>query len=131
MIILIPKACLTRGVLAYEFSIRIKFFLLDRESCAFSSSNVLGQKSVFSLNCKFLQTLIHTEKTRESIINVYMVFHRCSVFFYGQQGVYWIVWSKLLTFLIILTEYSTKKVYETYWCMPRKKNGLDTLNIHF
>ena len=50
-------------------------FLLDKESCAFSSSNFFGQKLVFTLKCKFLQTLIHTEKTREPIINVYMVFH--------------------------------------------------------
>ena len=75
MNILIPKGFLTPGVLAYEFSIRIQLFLLDRENCAFSSSSLFGQKSVFTLNCKFSQTLIHTEKTREPIINVYMVFH--------------------------------------------------------
>ena len=61
---------------------RKSLFLLDRESCAFSNSNLFGQKSVFTLSCKFLQTLIHTEKTRKPIINVNMVFHRCSVFFY-------------------------------------------------
>ena len=66
---------------AYEFSIRIQLFLLDRESCAFSSSNLFCQKSVFTLNCKFLQALIHTEKTREPIINVYMVFHYITLYY--------------------------------------------------
>ena len=75
-------------MLGYEFPIRIQLLPLGRESFAFSSSNLLGQKSVFTLNCKFLQTLKHTEKTREPIINIYMVFHRCSAFFYRQQGVY-------------------------------------------
>ena len=42
---------------------------------AFSSSNLFRQKSVFTLNYKFLQTLIHDEKTRDPIINVHMVFH--------------------------------------------------------
>ena len=31
---------------------------------------------------------IPTDKTREPIINAYMVFHRCSVFLCRQQGVY-------------------------------------------
>ena len=48
---------------------------------------MFGQKSVFTWNCKFLQTLINTGKTREPIINVRMIFHRYSVFFYGQSGV--------------------------------------------
>ena len=64
--------------------IRIQFFRLDRESCEFWSNNFFGQKSVFTLNYKFLQTLIYTEKTRESIINAYKVFCRFSVFFYRQ-----------------------------------------------
>ena len=45
-------------------------------------------------------------------INVYMVFHRCSVLFYGQQR----VWSVLLTFVATLIVYFIKKVDETYWC---------------
>ena len=71
-----PTAFLARGVLVYEFPIRIQLFPLDGESCAFLSSSLFGQKSVFTLNCKLLQTLIHTEKTRETFINVCMVFHR-------------------------------------------------------
>ena len=38
-------------------------------------------------NLKSLQTLIHTEKTREPIINEYMAFHLCIAFLYRQQGV--------------------------------------------
>ena len=96
---------------------------LHRESCAFSSRNLFGQKSVFTLNCKFLQTFIHTEKTREPLINIHTVFHKCSVFFYRQQGVYHI--SVLLTFLI------TIRAHKTYWCSrciacQGKKKRLET-----
>ena len=80
--------------------------------------------------------MIHSQKTIESIINVYMVFHRCSVFFYRQQGVYKIVW--LLTFLTTLIVYSIKKFHETYWCCSskeRKKKRTDWIlnrifNLH-
>ena len=69
---MIPKTFfLARGVLTEEFSIKVQFFPLDRESCAFSSSNFFGQ---------------HTLRKLPSLINVYMVFHRRSVFFYRQQG---------------------------------------------
>ena len=50
-----------------------KIILLDRERCTYSSSNLFGQKSVLTWNYKFLKTLIHIEKARECIINVYMV----------------------------------------------------------
>ena len=91
-----------------------EFFPLDRK--AFSSSNLFGQKSVFTLNFKFIQTLIHTENTREPTINVYMVFHRCSVLFCRQLRIYWMVWYVLFTFLTTLIVYSMKKVHETYCC---------------
>ena len=91
-------------------------FPLDRESCTVSSSNLFGQKSVFTLNCKFLQTLRHIAKTIDPVINVYILFHRCSVYIYRQQGVYWIVWSVLLTFLTTLIVYFIKRVDEIYWC---------------
>ena len=47
--ILITKGFLTPGVLADEFAIRIQLFLLERQNCAFSSSNFFGQKSVIEL----------------------------------------------------------------------------------
>ena len=71
---------------------------------------------VLTLNYKFLKTLIHTEQTRELIINAYIVVHRCSVFFYRQQGVYKIVWSVFFTFVATLLVYSIKMVLENYWC---------------
>ena len=57
---------------------RIHFFPLYRDNCTYSSSDLFGQKSVLTRNYK-LQTLILTEKNREPIIKVYMVFQRCSV----------------------------------------------------
>ena len=72
---MIPKGFLTPGVLSYEFSIRIQLFFLDSESYAFSSSSLFGYKLVFTLNCKFLKTLIHIEKNKEPITNIYLVFH--------------------------------------------------------
>ena len=45
-------------------------------------------------------------------INVYMVFHRCSVSFCGQQR----VCSVLITLVTTLIVYFIKKVNETYWC---------------
>ena len=71
LIILLPKAFLTGGVPTEEFSIRIQSIPLDKQSCAFSSSNLYFQKSFFTWNYKFWQILIHTEKTRETIINLW------------------------------------------------------------
>ena len=62
--ILIPEEFYTGSVLAQEFPSWIQFFPLDRENCAFSRRNFFGQKSVFILNYKFLQTLIHAKKPR-------------------------------------------------------------------
>ena len=59
-----PKVFLTGGVPTKEFPIRIQFVPLNKQSCAFSSSNLLCQKSFFAWNYKFLQVLIHNEKTR-------------------------------------------------------------------
>ena len=72
---MIPKGFLTPGVISYQFFIRIQLFILDRESCLFLSSSLFGHKSVFTLNCKFLKTFIHTEETKELITNIYLVFH--------------------------------------------------------
>ena len=47
---------------------------------------------------------------------MYMVFRRCSVIFYRQQGVYEIVWSVLFTFATTLIVHSMKKFHENYWC---------------
>ena len=62
--ILIPEEFYTRSVLAQESPIRIQFFPLDKEDCAFSRRIFFGQKSVFILNYKFLQTSIHAKKPR-------------------------------------------------------------------
>ena len=79
----------------------------QRKLCIFKQqSKIFGPKSAFTLNCDFLQTLIPTEETREPIISVYMVFHRCSLFFYWQQG----------TFRTTLIVHSTKKFHGTCWC---------------
>ena len=40
------------------------------------------------MGLQFLQTLVHTEKTGKPFKNVFMVFHRCSVFFQGNQEIY-------------------------------------------
>ena len=61
----------TGGVLTKEFPIRIQFFPLDKPSSEFSSSNLICQKSCFAWNFKFLQILMHTEESRETIINVW------------------------------------------------------------
>ena len=45
-----------------------------------------------------------------------MWYFRCSVFFYRQQGVYQIVWSVLITFVITLIVYSTKRFMKLTWC---------------
>ena len=71
LIILIPKAVLTGGVPTKKFPIRIQFVPLDKQSCVFSSSNLFCQKSFFTWNYKFLKILIHTEKTRETIIHLW------------------------------------------------------------
>ena len=69
--ILIPRAFLTGGVPTKKFSIRIQFVPFDKQSCAFSSSNLLYQKLFFTWSYKFFQILIHTQKTRETIINIW------------------------------------------------------------
>ena len=43
----------------------------EKQSCIFLSSNLFCQESFFTWNYKFLQILIHTEKTRETIINIW------------------------------------------------------------
>ena len=110
-----------------------QFFPLDRK--AFSSSNLFGQKSVFTLNFKFIQTLTHAENTREPTINVYMVFHRCSVLFYRQLRIYYMVWYVLFTFLTTLIVYSIKKVHETYCCSSsieyQKKEQIGCIDYSF
>ena len=97
-------------MLAWDFPIRVQFLLLDKESCAFSGRNLFGQN---------FYKFFYSQKTKESIITVYMAFHRCSVFFYRHQGVYQIVWSVLFTSLTTLIVYSEKRVQETYWCSIR------------
>ena len=92
-ILLRTNHCDTKGLVYWWFgficvvSMRIHFYPLYRDNCAYSSSDLFGQKPVLTRNYK-LQTLILTEKTREPIIKVYMVFQRCSVFFYRQEVVY-------------------------------------------
>ena len=61
------------------------------------------------MGLQFSQTLAHTEKIGKPFKNVFMVFHRCSVFFQGNQEVYKIVQSVLFTFLTTIVVYSTKK----------------------
>ena len=75
---------LIRDMLTLEFLIRIQFFPLYRESRAFSGSNLFDQKSVFA-------SFVSKGKTREPVIKLCMVFHRCSGFFCRQQTLYYIV----------------------------------------
>ena len=65
------KAFLIGGTPTKEFPIRIQFIPLDKPSCSFSNSNLFGQKSFFTWNYKFLKFLIHNEKSRETIINLW------------------------------------------------------------
>ena len=77
-------AFLTGGVPTKEFPIRIQFVSLDKQSCECSSSNLFCQKSFFAWNYKFLKILIHTKKTRETMINVSFFID----VFYRQQEVH-------------------------------------------
>ena len=69
--ILIPNSFLTGDVPTKDFTKRTQFVSLDKKGCVFSSSNLFCLKSFFAWNCKLLQILIHTEKTRETIINAW------------------------------------------------------------
>ena len=75
-----------------------------------NSVHPFGQTKIYIF--KFLKILIYTEGTRDRKC---MVFHRCSVFFYRQQGVYKIVSSVLFTFLATLVAYAINKDHETCW----------------
>ena len=81
------------------------------QRCAFSSINLFAQKSVSTLNYKFLLTLRHTEKARELVISVYIRFHTCSLLFYRQQGLYWKVRSVLFISVRSLIVYLIKKFH--------------------
>ena len=65
------KTFLTGAVPTKKFSIRMQFVSLGKISYTFWSSNLFCQKSFFARIYKFLQILIHTDKTRETIINVW------------------------------------------------------------
>ena len=69
--ILIPNSFLTGDVPTKDFTIRTQFVSLDKKGCVFSSSSLFSLKSFFAWNCKLLQILIQTEKTRETIINAW------------------------------------------------------------
>ena len=69
--ILITKIFLIGGAPTNEFLISIQFTPIEKPSPAFPSSNLFFQKWFFAWNYKFFQILIHTEKTREIIINLW------------------------------------------------------------
>ena len=73
--ILIPKTFLPGGVPTKEFSIRIQLVPFDKQSCAFSSSNLFSEKPFFTWNFKFLQILIL--QTGRSILNTVI----CTAYF--------------------------------------------------
>ena len=81
------KAFVIGGAPTKEFQVRIQLILIDKPSCAFSSSSLFCQKSFFAWNYKFLQILMNTEKTRETAINVWYLIY-VEYFFYRQQGLY-------------------------------------------
>ena len=73
--ILILNVFLIGGVPTNEFLIRIQLVPLDKQSCAFSSSNLFCEKSFLTLNFKFLQILIL--QTARSILNTVV----CTAYF--------------------------------------------------